>query len=541
MRRDRSWVAFVALAASIVGVRNDFAYDDILVVLHDDRLVNVDRWGEFFTSAYWAPPHAPDLFRPVASIVLGVQNLVGGGGPLIFRVVSFALYALSAVLVLSLASRIMSRQAAFATALVFAAHPVHVEAVVQAVNQGELLVAIASLLAVCRYVDKRRARALSPLDWIILAALYAFAALTKENGFVLPGLLVCAELFLVSDGAMLTRLRALWRGYAALGVVACGVFALRTLALAGRMVGASTAEALAGASIGGRMLTMLQVVPRWLRLLSWPSHLQIDYSPNEIVASTGLGPRELLGLVLLAGALSVVYFARRRAPGVSFGLAWCAVALFPVSNIVPTSIVLAERTLFLPSVGFLLAAGCCGEEIVKLSARHAAALTRGLAAACAGLVLLGVGRSAARQRDWRNAAHLWIVSAHDAPKSLHVQRAKAQAAVDLTKEFDQTLAAAPEPWRVHYQLGVLLRTLEDDSAATSQLRLSLSEHAHQPDAAAELAEALLEEGDYVEAKSVASEEIAAGDSSMAFPRLVHTADSAQAVSAPVGSVTLHLR
>ncbi len=92
---------------------------------------------------------------------------------------------------------------------------------------------------------------------------------------------------------------------------------------------------------------------------------------------------------------------------------------------------------------------------------------------------------------------------------------------------------------MHYQLGVLLQTLEDDSAAASQLRLSLSQRAHQPDAATELAETLLEPGYYADAKSVAVDEIAAGDSSEAFETLAHTADSALAAAAPAGRVTLH--
>jgi hypothetical protein len=132
------------------------------------------------------------------------------------------------------------------------------------------------------------------------------------------------------------------------------------------------------------------------------------------------------------------------------------------------------------------------------------------------------------------------VSGHDAPRSLRVQRARAHAAVDLTREFEQQLPGAAEPWRVHYQLGVLLRTLEEDSAATSQLRLSLWHHVNQPDAAAELAETLIEEGHYADAKPVASDQIAAGDSVAAFSTIAHTADSAEAVSAPPGSVSLRL-
>jgi len=540
LRQHRLLVAFTALAASIAGIRNDFAYDDILVILHDDRILDVGRWLQFLTTPYWPAPHSPDLYRPVASLSLALQYVIGAGGPLVFRLVSIMLYALTALLVFALASRVMSRGAALAAGVLFAAHPVHVEAVVQGVNQGELLVAIFSLLAVCRYVDKRRAGSLVAGDWCVLAALYGLAILAKENGFVLPGLLVAAEIFLIDDKPPAERVRALWRGYAMLGTVAVALVAVRALVLAGRVVGAFTAEALVGASLGGRMLTMLQVVPKWFRLLLWPAHLQIDYSPNEILASTGMGPHEWLGLALVVATVLAIVAARRRAPGVSFGLLWCAVALFPVSNVVPTSIVLAERTLFLPSVGMVIAVCCAAALLAQVSTRRPEMTLRALAAACAVLALLGVGRSAVRHRDWRNAAHIWIVSAHDAPRSLRVLEARAAAAVDLTREFDQFLPSAPEPWRVHYQLGVLLRTMEEDSAATSQLRLSLEQQAHQPDAARELAETLVEQGHYADAKVVVSDEIAAGDSSESFVKIGHAADSAQAAAAPLGSVSLHL-
>jgi hypothetical protein len=540
LRQHRLLVAFTTLAASIAGILNDFAYDDILVILHDNRIANVGRWLEFLTTPYWAPPHSPDLYRPVASLSLALQYLIGDGGPLVFRLVSIMLYAVTALMVFALASRAMSRAAALAAGVLFAAHPVHVEAVVQGVNQGELIVAIVSLVAVCRYIDKRRAGSLDIRDWSALGLLYTFAILTKENGFILPGLLLAAELLVIDDVTLPERGRALWRGYAALGAVAVALVAIRTLVLARRVVGAFTAEALAGASVSDRMLTMLQVVPRWCRLLLWPAHLQIDYSPNEIVASTGMGSHEWAGLSLLVATLAVIVAARRRAPVVSFGLLWCAVAIFPVSNIVPTSIVLAERTLFLPSVGLVIAVCGAAPLLARAFTSNAEVAVRTLAAACAVLAALGIGRSAARHRDWRNAAHIWIMSAHDAPRSLRVQQTKTAAAADLTKELEESLPGSAEPWRVHYQLGVLLRTMEEDSAATSELRLSLEQQAHQPDAARELAETLVEQGHYADAQVVARDQIASGDSSGAIARIAHTADSAEAAAALPGSVSLHL-
>ena len=74
-------------------------------------------------------------------------------------------------------------------------------------------------------------------------------------------------------------------------------------------------------------------------------------------ASQGLGGVELLGIALLILAGALIWATLRRAPVVAFGITWMAVTLFPVANlVVPTGIVLAERTLFLPSVGFVLAA-----------------------------------------------------------------------------------------------------------------------------------------------------------------------------------------
>ncbi len=59
LRQHRLLVAFTAIAASIAGVRNDFAYDDILVILHDDRIVDVGRWLEFLTTHTGRPRTRP--------------------------------------------------------------------------------------------------------------------------------------------------------------------------------------------------------------------------------------------------------------------------------------------------------------------------------------------------------------------------------------------------------------------------------------------------------------------------------------------------
>jgi hypothetical protein len=269
-----------------------------------------------------------------------------------------------------------------------------------------------------------------------------------------------------------------------LGIVAGIVVVARWLVL-GDAAGAVPADALIGVGVTGRLLTTLQVVPTWLRLLIWPNHLQADYSPNEIMPSTGFGTREAAGLLIVVGAVVTIWFARRRAPPISFGLAWCAIALLPVSNVVPTGVVVAERTLFLPSAGACLVLGALAWWVwERLSDRRI--LVRVYGGALAVVLLLGLGRSARRQLVWRNSQRLATVTALDAPRSLRVQRAHREAVEDLIADYERRAKASPQPWRLRNELAGLLVYMHEDSLAASQLRLSLSENPQQPDAAAEL-------------------------------------------------------
>src|SRR5262249_431807 len=150
----------------------------------------------------------------------------------------------------------------------------------------------------------------------------------------------------------------------------------------------------------------LSVVPTWLRLLCWPRHLQADYSPNEIVAASSFGLAEVLGLSLLLVVGAVAWFARKRAPTRTFGIAWMALALFPVRNrLVPTGVLAAERTLFLPSVGIALVFGgvCWGRWQRFSEARWG---REGLGLALSVLILFAMVRSTSRQRVWRNSHRL---------------------------------------------------------------------------------------------------------------------------------------
>ena len=280
-------IVVVAIVACVAGIGNELAQDDIYLIRDNTIVHSLANVGEMFRSPFWPAPFSPDLYRPLTSLLLAVQYLIGAGDPATFRVVSYALYAGVAVNVYLLARDLLPRGFALGAALLFAAHPVHVEAVALGVGQSELVVALIAVVMVRRYLSRRATGPLSVRDWITLAVLYLTAALFKEQGLVLPALLIAADVLLVVDDRR-GRWREISKGIGGLAVVGALVLLARR-AVVGDLAGTFVAEALVGVSFVGRCLTMLRVAVAWLRLLLWPAHLQIDYSPQEIVASTSVG------------------------------------------------------------------------------------------------------------------------------------------------------------------------------------------------------------------------------------------------------------
>jgi hypothetical protein len=382
-------------------------YDDIPIIQDNGRVHGFDLSlvRGTFSHAYWPPPFVEQLYRPLTLLGLAAQYTIGAGSPMVFRVVSYALYAATAVLVYRLATRVLDPWPALGVAALFAVHPVHVEAVALGVNQAELLVGLIAVAMTTLYIDRRRAGPLRGRDWALLAVLYGFATLVKESGLVLPLFLVAADISVLRSDKARTAASVDVRGYALLGAVAAASLALRFAAAGPSAFAVVPAADLRGLGIGGRTGVMLHVVPMWLRLFIWPQHLQADFAPGEVL-SAGMIEAQFGFVILCAFALAVVY-ALRRDRVLAFGLLWMAIALFPVSNILPTGVVLAERTLFLPSIGFMLTVGAVAQRVLSTPTTSGRRWRLAMAGACSLLVVLGLLRSVGRQAVW-NTRHLTI-------------------------------------------------------------------------------------------------------------------------------------
>lgn len=346
-----------------------------------------------FAHPYWPEAWGWGQYRPLAIASFSVQWWLGGGAPWVFHLVCVLWHATACVLVWRLLSAWFAPIGAACGALWFALQPVHVEAVASVVGQTELMAAVFTLAACLAHRRGQRIAAL----W------FALALLSKESGIVFLGLAVAMD---VKDGVRRPAL------YARYGVVAALYAAALVIMFTGQPL-SKIAPTWVGASVGERWLTMLAVVPQYLLLLVAPVTLHMDYGPRVVELVTSVTPAVIIGAGALILALLLAVSPRFRVPVVTLGLGWFAIAIAPVANVFfPSGVVMAERTLYVPSVGAAVIAGW----LMTRAPRRAAALVY------IGLAALAV-RTWTRTPVWRDDTSLILASLRDSPTSYKAHHA----------------------------------------------------------------------------------------------------------------------
>lgn len=390
-------VAMMALLLFAPGLLGGFAYDDVPIVVGDPRIRSLANLPAILTGGYWQSADLA-LYRPVTTLSFAIDWSLAPGSAAWFHFTNVLLHAGTSVLVYLLIARIFGAAAALAGGLLFAAHPVHVEAVANIVGRAELLSALfftGCCLLWSRPDDERRGP-------VAPAILFVLAILSKESAIMLPVALILLD-------AATGRLRPdnlrdyVRRNRTAIGVlaaVAIAYVAMRLVVL-GTLTPARVDPLLQVAtSTGARISTALQAWPVWARLLFFPDRLLADYGPGIIEPAGGLSSGAIAGAAIAAGltAAGLVSLARGRGR-LALVLLWFPITILPVSNlVVPIGVLVAERTLYLPSisVSFALAAVAAAPAFAT---RRAFRL--GTAAVTTALALFAI-RVVARIPDWRS-------------------------------------------------------------------------------------------------------------------------------------------
>lgn len=412
--------ALLALALYAVTLGGTYIYDDLFIVTEDPRLHDTSRWIEYWTNDY-AAGALDRLYRPLVSLSYAVQWRLHGDRPWAFHAVNWLLHAVVSALVAELARRLSGTRTAYAAGLLFAAHPVHVEAVANVVGRAELMCAAGVLGAL---VIAARTP-LTPPRAVAIVACFVLALLSKEQGMLLPLLL----LFL----GLVSRARA---GTASTGTEAPGrtshaqrqlllllVFALCVTLAAYIVFRESTIRftwdrnkldwvmnPLVRSQGADRWLMPLALLGRYTALLIAPVTLSIDYGADVIGSVARRNdPYLWLGALSLAvWTALIVASVVRRSWAMLFCLLATAVMYGPAANFVSLiGTIFGERLMYLPSAFFVI---LLGMATAQLSRRTASVLLFVL------ITAWGV-RTFAYARQWNDRLAFYEASLRHQPES----------------------------------------------------------------------------------------------------------------------------
>ena len=418
-------VAFVAYAPSLA---NGFALDDVTAVQGDERLSGAGGLTALVLEPYLrnVPPQRSP-YRPVTTVSYALSWRAGGGAPWAFHLFNVLAHVAACLLLLAFLTRIGGgATAAGVAATLFAVHPVHVEAVANVVGRADVLVTVFCLVGVLIHL----ARGLP--SWVRIAGVcvaYLLALGSKESGYVLPLLLVLVETVRpIEAGSEVSSLRAAlgralrdWPLYAAMTVTMAAYLLVRRSVLGG-VVHLDVAAYIAILPEWLRVTTAVANLAEVARLLVFPGDLSWDYGPAVLEPA---GPGDLrfwsgVLVVVLASTLALVAVRAGSGGRWAFaGLAWIAAAFMLLSNlIVPLPIWLAERTLYLPSVGLAM---LCVAALKGLARRGVPASSRSVIGVALALTLLGGWHSWRYSRAWADNDTVMADFAERHPESLQAQ------------------------------------------------------------------------------------------------------------------------
>lgn len=371
-------------------------------------------------------------YQPFTDLFNALNAYLSGADPAAFHAVNVALHTVAALLVyVYLLHWRIDHVPAVIGALVFALHPLRVEAVAWASGRPEILATLGVLVSVLSFI---RFRSIGQGRWYILSFAAALAAVGSSVSAA-PWPLLLLWLDRSAPERTLTRQFAEVVPFIALGLAAIAV-----------ACGPSLVTALAHGLPDVSFINAAAYPASVLLFFIWqtvaPSGLAVVYTLPS------LGPWWWLVLGVLAIALwQLVRGLRGREP-YQTGVFWVLLFLLPAAfGLHDGPGPINDRSTMLPSVGVALIAGALAQLLL---AQHQGRFAR-LVKVSAVLVLAFLGTLASIQSEtWSSSTALWAAATDRSPTSAlahnHLGVALAQESGDLLRaEQSFTIAIHHDP------------------------------------------------------------------------------------------------
>lgn len=314
--------------------RNEFVWDDYWLIVENPSIRNLASIPQILVSNLSEGSGEKNLFyRPLQEISYAIDYFFWKNNVFGYHLTNTLCHIANTFLIyLILSMLIGEKTTALIASLIFAAHPIHTEAVTYIAGRADLLAAFFIFLSFYLYM---KAAGQKRIYFIIFSlGSFALSLLSKEVSLVFPLVLIVYELshnkgeknlFQPLPFILLTALYIIVRLNA--HKIASGF-------------------ATANISLPVRLLTMTNVILLYLKLLILPFPLHMER--NVFAIETIMAKEPILFLAIFIISILIL----RRSKIMLFLFAWFFINLLPVLNIFQLNAAMAEHWLYISSMGF---------------------------------------------------------------------------------------------------------------------------------------------------------------------------------------------
>lgn len=496
----------IALVAITYGnsLLNDFVGDDHMLFVESDFFKSWDHFAQLFTPA--AVTDVNDLFlndegrprsrvvsyRPVVMATYFPEYQLWRLNPFGYHLNNLLIHIANSILVFFLVGHIVRhKKTALLSALLFSVHPINAEAVCN-IGRADILAgffSLGSLFCFMKYpqTSGRRRKVVCGTSLVS----FFLAVFTKESAIVLPGVMMAYDFFIgrSSGKTILVRFKSRYLGYLLISSFYIYIyFFVFPNPLVKRV-------SFLGGGVLTHLATMIHIVVEYITAFLWPFSIGIlppMYTPSvkPLWSHENVWAVSLLLLVLLLAKRQLSH----RVP-LSFFISWLALALLPVSNIIPLANPMAYRFMYFPSVGFFTILAIGFEQFFGVD-RYPGIKMILKCAVIATCILLTIFLNSRWQNNYTMAKTI-LKSYPDSSKAYHLLAYYFQKRGEYKQaraQLKKALTIEPENPVFYHDLGALYTN--DPQKAIENFKMAIKLYPAYKRASTDLCRAYANQGDY---------------------------------------------
>ena len=431
-------------------------------------------------------PQKGNTYQPVRILSYAIDYHFWKLNPLGYHVTSILFYILTCIAVFLTLRRLSANlrwqssadshdRVALFGSLLFAAHPVHVEAVTWLAARKEVLQGFFFFLAFYLYLRGREKIGRSKMVYLSLVLLaFLLATLSKPSAIVFPALILVYEI---------ARTKSTWtaflKSHRLFLVLSISISSVFVSILIKVMLEAGGFKPYRGGSFLNNFVISFYAFFYNIKLLVLTADYSAAYTIPVSNPILSVGTFIFIGVTLLLFALSVWSLKYTRV--IFFSFLFFFIALLPYLNIVPISTILADRYVFIASFSYAFLLGIGFERFYNVRGkRFSEDFTKIISVISFLFVLISYSCMTIRQNTvWENSYSLWTDAVEKYPDSNTANALMGVVYMELgmdkeaVKYLEKAIQILPYDYQSRNNLGIVYGRSDEPEKALNELMTAI--------------------------------------------------------------------